>query len=57
MERYESPTIEQVGGVGNHVEPQINIPYVFDIALAVVQILFAAFAIVYTVTIRIKNNP
>ncbi len=57
MEKYESPTIEQVGGVGNHVEPQTIIPYVFNIALAVIQIVFAAFAIVYTVTVEIKNNP
>lgn len=28
MERYESPTIEMVGGVGNDVKPQAFIPFI-----------------------------
>lgn len=42
MERYESPTIEQVGGVGNHVEPQTVVPIVYLAAFLVLALYIAA---------------
>ena len=34
MKNYESPTIEQAGGSGSHLEPQVNIPLaVTDVGL------------------------
>ena len=35
MENYESPTIEQAGGVGNKVEPQQLFAFVFEVFVAV----------------------
>lgn len=61
MERYESPTIEPVGGVEQDSKSIMSIflvmPAVFNITVAIVQAIVAAFVIVYTVEVKSINNP
>jgi hypothetical protein len=40
MKNYESPTIEQAGGQGNEIEPQVNVPLVITDIEAVAEFFY-----------------
>lgn len=50
MERYESPTIEVAGGVGNHIEPQ-TVALVLVLAVGLALVFYLA-AVTYTTTVE-----
>ena len=59
MENYESPTIEQAGGAGNEIEPNINIPVAITdallVAVAFTNAAMAVFPILSAVPFKTAN--
>jgi hypothetical protein len=54
MKNYESPTIEQAGGQGNEVEPQITTPFVFFDGIVAAEVIFVALAVVWKLTVKVN---
>jgi hypothetical protein len=53
MKNYESPTIEQAGGPGNKIEPQVTTPFFFLDGIVAAEVILVALAVVWKLTIKI----